>query len=126
MTPRFYCALALAIVLPAAAQQPAAKIPDPKVAKNVLRAADGHPDMSGLWTNVWITPLERPRNLANKEFFTPALTLQVTGFCHSKNPPSATGTPAKAPRAQRPTSLSPITISGGIRVQRLLRRSAHR
>ncbi|MGZ3432217.1 MAG: hypothetical protein ACXWN0_11055, partial [Isosphaeraceae bacterium] len=37
----------------------------------VPRLADGHPDLSGIWTNVSITPLERPRVLAAKEFFTP-------------------------------------------------------
>jgi len=37
----------------------------------VPRLADGHPDLSGIWTNVTITPLERPRELAGKEFFTP-------------------------------------------------------
>jgi hypothetical protein len=34
------------------------------------RAPDGHPDLQGLWTNATITPLERPRELAGKEFFT--------------------------------------------------------
>lgn len=38
---------------------------------NVPRRADGHPDLSGIWTNVTITPLERPRELADKAFFTP-------------------------------------------------------
>ncbi len=38
---------------------------------SVPRLADGHPDLSGIWTNVTITPLERPRELAGKEFFTP-------------------------------------------------------
>jgi len=28
------------------------------------------PDFQGIWTNATITPLERPRELANKEFFT--------------------------------------------------------
>ena len=32
------------------------------------RAADGHPDLQGIWTNATLTPLERPRDLANKEF----------------------------------------------------------
>src|SRR5579863_7664436 len=36
----------------------------------VPRTADGHPDLSGIWTNVTITPLERPRELAGKEFLT--------------------------------------------------------
>ncbi len=44
----------------------------PALAQNAIpRAADGHPDLHGVWTNVTITPLERPRNLAGKEFFTP-------------------------------------------------------
>jgi hypothetical protein len=34
------------------------------------RTADGHPDFNGIWTNVTITPMERPRDLAGKEFFT--------------------------------------------------------
>jgi len=33
---------------------------------------DGHPDLQGIWTNGTITPLERPRELADKPFFTPA------------------------------------------------------
>ena len=39
--------------------------------KAIPRTPDGHPDMSGVWTNVTITPLERPRNLEGKEFFSP-------------------------------------------------------
>ncbi len=35
------------------------------------RTPDGHPDLQGIWTNATITPLERPANLAGKEFFTP-------------------------------------------------------
>src|SRR5689334_889067 len=34
------------------------------------RTADGQPDLQGVWTNATITPLERPRELATKEFFT--------------------------------------------------------
>jgi hypothetical protein len=30
----------------------------------------GHPDLQGLWSNETLTPLERPRDLAAKEFFT--------------------------------------------------------
>jgi hypothetical protein len=44
--------------------------------KEVPRTADGHPDLSGIWTNVTITPLERPRELAGKEFFTEQEALQ--------------------------------------------------
>src|SRR5579872_355026 len=34
------------------------------------RTSGGHPDLEGLWTNVTITPLERPRDLAGKAYFT--------------------------------------------------------
>ncbi len=36
------------------------------------RTPDGHPDMQGYWTNATFTPLERPKELGTKEFFTPA------------------------------------------------------
>jgi len=31
---------------------------------------DGQPDLEGIWTNATLTPLERPADLANKEFLT--------------------------------------------------------
>jgi hypothetical protein len=34
------------------------------------RTPDGQPDLQGFWSNVSITPLERPAELAGKEFFT--------------------------------------------------------
>jgi hypothetical protein len=34
------------------------------------RTADGHPDLQGVWTNNSVTPLERPKDLAAKEFYT--------------------------------------------------------
>jgi hypothetical protein len=36
-----------------------------------LRTPDGQPDLGGYWTNTTVTPLERPKELAGKEFFTP-------------------------------------------------------
>jgi hypothetical protein len=35
------------------------------------KTADGKPDLQGYWTNVTVTPLERPADLAGKQFFTP-------------------------------------------------------
>jgi hypothetical protein len=32
--------------------------------------ADGHSDLQGIWTNMTLTPLERPRELGDKQFFT--------------------------------------------------------
>jgi hypothetical protein len=61
-------ALALAA---AASAQPAAKV---KATSEKIwtapRTADGHPDLQGIWTNSTMTPLERPRDLAGKEFLT--------------------------------------------------------
>jgi hypothetical protein len=39
---------------------------------NPPRTPDGQPDLQGVWTNVTITPLERPADLAGKAFFTAA------------------------------------------------------
>ena len=39
---------------------------------NVPRTGDGHPDLQGYWTNATFTPLERPPELAGKEFMTDA------------------------------------------------------
>jgi len=36
----------------------------------VPHTANGQPDLQGLWTNATITPFERPKDLAGKEFFT--------------------------------------------------------
>ena len=35
------------------------------------RTADGRPDLQGVWSYATITPLERPSELADKEFLTP-------------------------------------------------------
>jgi hypothetical protein len=63
-------ALALLITLPAAGQTKGSAAQS-KSAKS-LRAADGHPDLQGVWTNATITPLERPKALAGKATLTDA------------------------------------------------------
>jgi len=57
------CVAGAAVAQPASPAKPAEKWTLP-------RLADGHPDLSGVWTNKTITPFERPPELANKEFFT--------------------------------------------------------
>ncbi len=34
------------------------------------RTPEGHPDLQGIWTNTTLTPLERPKELADKPYFT--------------------------------------------------------
>jgi hypothetical protein len=53
-------ALVLASTISAQKRAPHAAVP---------RASDGHPDLQGVWDNSTLTPLERPADLADKEFF---------------------------------------------------------
>jgi hypothetical protein len=60
--------LALAATTTAEAQA----LPGPKPAPKTWtapRAADGHPDLEGYWSNASLTPFERPAAYAGKEFF---------------------------------------------------------
>src|SRR6185436_7783125 len=41
-------------------------------AQGTHRTPDGHPDLQGTWVNNTATPLERPRDMADREFFTDA------------------------------------------------------
>lgn len=54
------------------AAKPAAKAANTAKAWNPPRAADGHTDLQGYWTNATFTPVERPPELGNKEFYTEA------------------------------------------------------
>ncbi len=51
------------------AAKDAAKTPKPWTP---LRTSDGHPDLEGYWTNGTYIPLERPKELGTKEFYTEA------------------------------------------------------
>jgi len=53
------------------AQAPAARVTSPgKAANTTLRTPDGKPDLQGTWSFATLTPMERPANLGDKEFFT--------------------------------------------------------
>jgi len=56
------------------AEKPAKPATAVKTSKTpaVPRTAEGKPDLQGFWTNATFTPLERPPELAAKEFFTEA------------------------------------------------------
>ena len=72
MSNRFFDSVAftLAVVLLAPAPVPGqARLAEAKK-WTAPRTLDGQPDLQGIWTNATITPLERPKELAGKEFFT--------------------------------------------------------
>jgi len=58
----------LPVIAQSSSGKPVVKSAKPWVAP---RTADGAPDLTGNWTNATYTPLERPANMAGKEFFTP-------------------------------------------------------
>jgi len=59
-------------VVPAAGQAAPAAKSAVKKAWTAPRTPDGQPDLQGVWTNNTVTPLERPKDLAGKEFYTDA------------------------------------------------------
>jgi hypothetical protein len=69
-----FLAVLLGIPLPAASQvyatsKPAA-VSNQAKAWTAPRKPDGHPDLEGAWSNASNTPLERPKELGTKEFYT--------------------------------------------------------
>jgi hypothetical protein len=63
--------LATAQVLTAAAKPAPTPATTAATAGPALKTADGQPDLQGYWTNTTVTPLERPKDLGEKAFFTP-------------------------------------------------------
>ena len=62
MTERLFAGAALVVLLAIPAADTFAQAP---------RTPWGDPDLEGIWTNATLTPLQRPPDLASKEFFTP-------------------------------------------------------
>ena len=58
----------LAITMPESASGQARVAPDPGY--RAPRTTDGQPDISGIWTNDTLTPLERPARLGDQAFYT--------------------------------------------------------
>jgi hypothetical protein len=83
MSYRYFCSTAVLaafgmVVLlapaPAAGQalSPAVKAATTGKAYTPPRTPDGVPDLQGVWTNNTVTPMQRPKELAGKEFYTEA------------------------------------------------------
>jgi len=64
-------AQSLAVVAKPAAKPAAKAATSEAAASPAPRTADGQPDLQGYWTNSTVTPLERPKDLGEKAFFTP-------------------------------------------------------
>jgi hypothetical protein len=70
MTPRLLTAVTASIALSLASTAVLAQT------RNTPRTPWGDPDLQGIWTNATLTPLQRPAELAGKEFFTPEEALK--------------------------------------------------
>jgi hypothetical protein len=84
----------LLVVVPMVGQTPHNQ-PDPRAYK-VPNTPYGQPDLEGIWTNATLTPLERPRDLGDKQFFSPEEALEYEKKAYNKveryRPDDATGT----------------------------------
>src|SRR5947209_11940643 len=87
-------ALAAVILVAMLVQKPASgqtQSPAPKTTAAVTpartwtpsRTPDGKPDLQGIWTNYTLTPLERPKGLGAREFYTDQEIAELTKHARS-------------------------------------------
>jgi len=66
-------------------QSPATKAPTTVKAWTPPHTPDGKPDLQGIWSNNTLTPLERPKGLGVKEFYTDQEIAELTNRAHAGN-----------------------------------------
>jgi hypothetical protein len=70
MRDRFLASGALALAAIVVLLEPGFVVGQAPKTWKVSRTPDGQPDLQGYWTNLTLTPLERPKGLGSKEFYT--------------------------------------------------------
>lgn len=80
-----------------------------------LRTADGKPDLEGSWSNGSVTPLERPKELGNKAFFTPEEAAQYAKEQLSKPEPPGPDTDTHYNSAQYGLDKSQAKMAANLR-----------
>jgi hypothetical protein len=63
---------------------------------STARTPDGQPDLQGIWSLATLTPMERPAELAGKEFFTPKEAAEYEAVLLSRNNMDRRDGPAEA------------------------------
>ena len=90
-------AMAIAVT-PALVQAATAKPAGKAAPYKAPRLYDGHPDLEGTWTNVTVTPLERPASYGDRKVLTPAEVATLEGRAVDKvkyeNQPTDPNAPA--------------------------------
>jgi len=111
--PLYVMAVLLLAALPFVGQTPTAATKKATVTKGYTapRTPDGKPHMQGVWNSATLTPLTRPKEFANKEFFTP----EERPHLRSQNCKVSTLTAAT--EALLPTLAALTTNSGGTGVR---------